>query len=439
MKKYLVWFLIVIFTVSIIFIGAGCKTTTTTAATAAAGETTSAEKKFEGVTIKALLIGGPEYEPWWAKITADFEQKTGIKVKYDMLIFEELMKKEIVLSAAKNSDYDVYSAHQAQIASFYSAYEPLDSYLAGDEQDFPAQQVPRRPDGKIVAIPKHTDARILFYLTDVFNAAGLKPPTTWDELIQVAEKLNKPPDQYGFVITGRGDPFLRQYTDLLWEWGGDILDKDMKPIFNSPEGIAALQFYSDIINKYKIVPPDSASYGWEEPSRLFAQGNIAMVQDWPGIFGMYDNPETSKIVGKYSIAPIPVGPKTNIANAGSHMMAINAYSKQKDAAWEFIKYIVSKEVLMENYKFNGQIPTRASALKEIADNATGMEKDKISALGEGIKNGKVWPVFPEWNEVSAIMWNEGQAALTLSKTPEQALSDAEAATIQVLQRAGYIK
>ncbi|MCL4417043.1 MAG: sugar ABC transporter substrate-binding protein [Actinobacteria bacterium] len=404
-------------------------------------ETTTAGKKFEGVTIKALLVGGPEYEPWWAKVTAEFEQKTGIKVKYDTLIWEELMKKEITLSAAKSSEYDVYSTHHAQIGAFLNSFAPLNSYLAGDEKDFPAEQVAPAvlENGDIIALPKHTDARILYYRTDLFDVAGVKPPKTWDELIQVAQKLNKPPDQYGFVITGRGDPFLRQYSDLLWEWGGDFIGKDMKPTFNSPEGIAALQFYVDIINKYKIVPSDAAGYGWEEPSRLFAQGKIAMVEDWPGLLGMYNDPKTSQIVGKFSFAPLPAGPKTNITTAASHMMAINKYSTQKDAAWEFVKYLLSKEVLIENYKFNGQVVTRTSALQEIVNTAVSPDKERLAALLAAISTGRTWPVFPEWNEVAPAIWNEGQAALILEKTPEQALSDAETAVIEILQRAGYIK
>jgi len=416
-------------------------TETAAATETSAGETTPAEKKFEGVTIKALLIGGPEYEPWWAKVTADFEQKTGIKVKYDMLIFEELMKKEITLSAAKSSEYDVYSSHHAQIGAFLTSFARLNDYLGDDVNDFPKEQIGPgiTKEGDIIAVPKHTDARVMYYRTDLFDAAGVKPPTTWDELIQVAQKLNKPPDQYGFVITGRGDPFLRQYSDFLWEWGGDFIDKDMKPIFNSPEGIAALQFYSDIINKYKIVPPDAAGYGWEEPSRLFAQGKIAMVNDWPGLLGMYNDPKTSQIVGKYSFAPLPAGPKTNITTSVSHMLAINKYSEQKDAAWEFIKYLISKDVLIENYKFNGQIPTRTSALKEIVETAVSPEKERLASLLAAISTGKTWPVFPEWNEVAPAIWNEGQAALTQTKTPEQALSDSETATIKILQRAGYIK
>jgi multiple sugar transport system substrate-binding protein len=399
-----------------------------------------AEKIPEAITIKALLIGGPEYEGWWAKATADFEQKSGIKVEYDTLIFEEMVKKEITLSAAKSSEYDVYSTHHAQIGAFHKSFARLNEYLAGDEKDFPLDQIAPgiTDEGDIIAIPKHADARVLYYRTDIFEQAGVQPPKTWDDFIQVAKKLNSPPEQYAFVITGRGDPFLRQYSDFLWMWGGDFIDKDMKPIFNSPEGVAALQFYVDLIHKYKVVPPDSAGYGWEEPSRLFAQGKIAMVQDWPGLLGMYNDPSTSTIVGKYSFAPLPAG-KTNISTAVSHMMAINKYSKKKDAAWEFVKYILSKEVLIQNYEFNGQIPTRTSAIKEIVATAQSPEKERLAALSAALSTGKTWPVFPEWNEVAPTIWNEGQAALTLTKTPEEALADAEAAVIKILQRAGYIE
>lgn len=405
-------------------------------------EVTKEVRPFEGEEINALLIGGPEYDPWWEKVTSNFEEETGIKVTYTTLTFEEMVKKQVTLAAAKSSEFDVYSTHHAQIGAFLTEFEPLNAYLAGDEKDFPEGQIGPAilENGDIIAVPKHFDARTLYYRTDIFEEAGLQPPKTWDELVEIALELNNPPEMYGFVITGVGDPFLRQYSDFLWMWGGDFIDDNMNPIFNSPEGIEALQFYVDIIHKYKIVPPDSAGYRWEEPTRIFATGKAAMVQDWPGNLGVYNDSDQSEVVGKFGVAPLPSGPKTSISTAVSHMMAINKYSNNKDIAWEFVNYIVSDKVLLENYEFSGHIPTRMSALEGIVATAEeGIEKQRLEALLEALSTGATWPVFPEWMEVAPAIWTEGEAAITQIKTPEDALSDAEETTLAILRRAGYIE
>ena len=83
-------------------------------------------------------------------------------------------------------------------------------------------------DGKLLAIPFTFDLRTLFYRTDLFEAAGIEePPATWDEFVATAQKVNNPPDVYGFITVGKGDPVLREYSDRLWENGGDFLENGL--------------------------------------------------------------------------------------------------------------------------------------------------------------------------------------------------------------------
>ena len=105
-----------------------------------------------------------------------------------------------------------------------------EDYVAGS---FDALSV----NGKLLAIPFTFDLRTLFYRTDLFEEAGIEaPPTTWEEFVETAQKLNKPPDVYGFITVGKGDPVLREYSDRLWENGGDFLEDGLNP--SPPPGIS---------------------------------------------------------------------------------------------------------------------------------------------------------------------------------------------------------
>ena len=82
------------------------------------------------------------------------------------------------------------------------ALEPLDDKFSPGFLDAfePAGLDAMRIDGKLMGLPYFLDPRALYYRTDLFEAAGLEPPATWDEVRAAAKALNNPPDVYGIGI-----------------------------------------------------------------------------------------------------------------------------------------------------------------------------------------------------------------------------------------------
>lgn len=297
-------------------------------------------------------------------------------------------------------------------------------------------------DGHTIALPRRFDARLIHYRTDLFDEAGIgAPPKTWKDLVATAEKLTVDTDgdgkidQYGLIIPGQGDPALRHFSDYLWQAGGDFLDSSYNPIFNSPEGVKGLTFYKDLIHRYKVVPEGTPGFGWAEVYQLFMGGTIGMEYDWPGVIGMYDA-DDSPIKGKYSFASMP-GDKTTKSNAVCHAYAINKYSKQKKAAWEFLKEITSTETMVLEHNQTGSLPARKSAFAHVVANASGPGKVRLAVLAEVISNGNAWPKIPEWGEISPIIWTELEAALIDIKPVDTALNDAAEKVKRILSDAGY--
>ena len=149
--------------------------------------------RAEATEIKALLItGGPLYPKYWEQIAQDFKKKTEITVNYDLLEFTPLTSKTVTLGAARSGLYDVYST-PGQIGSFFNHFAPLDEYFKSDElEDFypVALKYLRNPKTeKLAAIPRNMDARVQYYRKDVYDAHGLKPAATWDDLIHVSQTL----------------------------------------------------------------------------------------------------------------------------------------------------------------------------------------------------------------------------------------------------------
>ena len=249
----------------------------TAAALGASSFATRGARAAEATEIRALLItGGPTYPKYWEKIVQDFTKKSGISVKYDLLEFTPLTTKTVTLGAARSDLYDVFSTHTAQIGSFFNYFAPLNEYFSADElKDFYEVGVKYLVDPKnnhLAAIPRNMDARTQYYRKDIYDEHNLKPAATWDELVSVSEKVTGN-GHYGLVVPGQGDPAQRTFSDFLWQAGGEWVDEHNKPSFNSAEGIKALTFHRDLIQKYKVVPPDAVSYQWNENSSEFSSGS----------------------------------------------------------------------------------------------------------------------------------------------------------------------
>jgi multiple sugar transport system substrate-binding protein len=396
----------------------------------------------KGDEIRALLItGGPLYPKYWEKIVSDFTEKTGIKVKYDLLEFTPLTTKVVTMASARSNLYDVISTHTAQIDSFFNYFAPLNEYFKEDDlKDFYKVGVDYLIDPKtknLAAIPRNMDSRTQYYRSDVYGEHGLKPAVTWDDLAEVSRKLTGN-GYYGLVVPGQGDPAQRTFTDFLWQAGGDWVDENNKPSFNAAPGIEALTFYRDLIQKWKVVPPDAVSYQWNENSNQFASGAVMDTIDWPGAFATLSNPETSKVVGKWATAP-HVRNKAAISCAISHAMALNSFSKKKEPAVEFIKYTVSPEAQVLNFNSFSNFPSRVSVAKQVVSEASGAKAEWLGQLEQTIATGKEWPKLPGFSRVCTLMFSTIERALSDQATPADALNQAAAEALQIMTQAGAYK
>jgi multiple sugar transport system substrate-binding protein len=242
--------------------------------------------------------------------------------------------------------------------------EPLDDHLGADflkpfvKSSLDAFTV----EGKLIGMPYFLDPRGMYWRTDLFEKAGLKVPDTWDDVIQVAKALTKPPDMYGFGMDN-GDNW---WYAVIGAYGlVDNLDV-MLPVnmetkkcqVANEQGIAAVQWLTDLIRTHKVVQPNPENANRDADEQpLFYAGKLAIITtgSWLPTIIKDNAPDM-----KFDVAPIPV------AKAG--MKHVNAFwpdgvcmfkqSKQKDAASELLKFMFSKENRLLWAKQRGVVPER---------------------------------------------------------------------------------
>jgi len=281
--------------------------------------------------------------------------------------------------------------------------------------------------GHYVAFPFAAYANVLAYRKDLFQAAGLSVPTTVDELVSDAKKLTDPSKkQYGFVANGQKGPAVAQdWMQYNNQMGGSILDKDGKPALNSPENVKSLTVYKQLF--VETAPPGAIEYDWGGREESFRQGTAAMMQTWSVGAPGYSDPASSNVVGKVGITIAPVGkgvsPQYGVGGWG---MAINADidPKQKEAAWTFIKWLVSKKIHKE---FNMDGAGSFMRKSEMTDPDLTAKFDFLPVVAKTYENGNgdYRPRIPEYPEIQDILGAAVNSVLAGAAEPQAALDEAQ--------------
>ena len=279
------------------------------------------------------------------------------------------------------------------------------------EQVLPGPLATNAYQGKYYGIPLDTNTQVLVYNTDLVPEA----PTTLDDLREVAEGLQDQPDTWGLALGGAGP-----WNVFPWFWtaGGQVTNEDYTQAsgyLDSEASIAALQWLVDMQNDGLLGPSTTG----RDPDAWggFSAGSYAMLSDGPWFFPIIAAEMGPNVVG----APLPEGPGGSISVVGGENLVIFSTSEQQAAAWAFSQYMLSdaaQSVMAEV----GQLPVTQSGLESEAVASV----DYYAPYVEQLQTAQPRTVVPAWPQVEQILTDAFTAALTGSKTVEQALSEAAA-------------
>ena len=315
-----------------------------------------------------------------------FTPKTGIKVEITGPPYEFVESKVREICASQSAEYDLfeYDSQWYGGAVMNGCFEPLDAYFAKEGLDYNSMFVQpyatyngRWPipnavltgekdwqdytDVPLYFIPWTIGTMIFSYQPALFVEAGIvdangnaKPPAKWDELLDAAKKLTVDLDGDGKIDRyGMGwyacrisDGVTQQWLPFHVSYGAAFWDEEnwqAQGIINSPEAIQGCEKFTSFY-KEGVVDPATATWFVSEILGAAFTDKFAMSFTWVSFAGAYDDPAVSQTAGKWAYAPFPCGPERCAATYGSQGMGMSAFSKQKDAAWEYMKWYMSKDV-----------------------------------------------------------------------------------------------
>lgn len=322
----------------------------------ASGGGASPAKPHQGKKLSVVTANHP-----WGDAIKDmipqFEEQTGMKVEVQSFFEDQLKQKLTVQFTSGSATPDVFMFSPLQEAKqFYNNgwVEPLDDYIKQDAdydfEDFSKAAVSTNTvDGKLVGIPIITEQHILYYRKDLLEQANIAVPKTMDELLAAAKALHDPKNEmYGFAARGQRAALVSQISSFIYSEGGEFL-RDGQAILNSPETLKGMTTYATLLKDYG--PPGVLNMSWPQAIGVFAQGKSAFFADANSIYKNATDPEKSMIADKVGYAVFPAGDTgSQPFNIASWGIAMNSEAADKDAAWEFIQWATSKEVMLETQK-----------------------------------------------------------------------------------------
>jgi multiple sugar transport system substrate-binding protein len=282
--------------------------------------------------------------------------------------------------------------------------------------------------GKLYAAPYLTDGGMLYYRKDLLEAAGVTaPPKTWDEMAAACKKVQALPQAAGAgCFAGQFEKYeglTVNFSEAIHSAGGVVVDDQGKPNVNTPEAKKGLDFLVDGF-KNGVIPKEAITYKEEEGRRAFQDGRLIFHRQWPYQYTKANATDgSSKVAGKFAVAPLPGLSGPGSSSLGGHNLAISKFAKNKGSALEFIKFLTSESEEKAHLLKTSEAPVFASLYD---DEQLKQQFPYLPTLRASVEKAVARPRVVRYGEATTAIQEEAYAALTGTKTSDQALKDLQA-------------
>jgi sn-glycerol 3-phosphate transport system substrate-binding protein len=320
--------------------------------------------------------------------------------------------------------------------------QPIDTFITTEEDQawvdgfMPAYLASARVDGHLWSVPFQRSTAVMYYNKEAFAAAGLdpeQPPRTWDEMVEMGKALTLRDasgnvTQWGLGIPSSMNSVHWLFGALVAQNGGILSSEDgLYTYFDSPEVIEALQFFVDLSTKHGIHP--AGILEWGTTPNDFMQGRLAMAWHTTGNLSNIRSNSTFD----FGVAPYPGNPDpASVLGGGNLYIFSGASEEQQAAAFEFVKFMTSAELLADWGVQTGYVAPRDDSWETETLRAYVAEVPQAEVARRQIPASKPEISTYEAARVNQVLNTAIQAAIIGEQTPEAALRAAQAEAEQIL-------
>jgi multiple sugar transport system substrate-binding protein len=386
-----------------------------------------------------LLMTAPDADPWRQGMIADFERKNpGIRINIiegpnATNLIEDLYTSAFILG---DSPYDLVNMDVIWTSKFAAAGWLLDLTDRITPQELtafsPKDVEGGTYEGKLYRIPLRSDAGMLYYRTDLLQQAKLKPPETFEQLMNISKYLQRNDKvRWGYIWQGRQyEGLVAMFLEVLEGFGGFWVNPETLEVgLDRPETLRAIAFLQDTV-KQGVSPPGVTTYQEEETRRIFQSGQAVFLRSWPYVWPLANQPN-SPINGKIGIKPMVHAPgQSSAAALGGWGLGIAKTTRHPEEAWRAIQYFSSREAQKQFILKAGYVPSRRELF---TDPEIVAKYPHYPQLLEVVDQAVLRPPIAQYAQVSDILQRYLSGALTGRMSPENAMKSAAEETRRLLR------
>jgi N,N'-diacetylchitobiose transport system substrate-binding protein len=378
---------------------------------------------FKGQTLTVWAMDGSTPEQWTKDVTAEFEKKTGAKIKFETQQWNGIQQK-ITTALSESNPPDVIEVGNTQTPAYAATggladLSDLKAEIGGEWTE--ALNKSSIYEGKQYAAPWYFANRVVIYNKEIFDKAGVKEvPKTRDEFFAALDAVEKKTDAEPLYLPGQNWYF---FDGLTIGKGADLVKKEGdKWVSNlaDPKVAEAMELYKKY-QSYSKAPKDKDE-ATPQQGEVFGKGNVGAIiaMGWEAGIAIEANKDIESKIGYFTI-PGDTPEKPEGVFLGGSNLAVAAGSEKQELAKEFLRIALSDKFEGQLAKEGGVLPNKESLNSNLSEHPAGLAAAPAAAFGG------TTPLIPEWapveNEPNPI--KQYMTAVLNGKSPAEAAAQVE--------------
>jgi putative chitobiose transport system substrate-binding protein len=373
-----------------------------------------------------------KFSDYFKTLIGQFEQANpDINVRWVDVPWADMQSK-ILTAVSAGTAPDVVNLNPdfaAQLAG-RNAWLTLDDRISTTDKD---QYLPNiwkasSLNDKSFGLPWYLSTSITIYNKDLLQQAGVsQPPTTYAELAQVAKQVRDKTGKYAFFTTVVPEDSAELLQSLV-QMGVTLLDAEGKAAFNTPQGKAAFQYWTDLY-KQGLLPKEVLTQGHRRAIDLYQAGETALLTTGPQFLKTIET--NAPAVAQASAVAPQISGDTGKKNVAVMNLVIPRNTDQPDAALKFALFVTNNENQLSFAKAANVLPSTQAALKDsyfsqVAANAPTIDQARMISAKQMQTAEVLLPNIKDIKDLQKVIYDNLQAAMLDEKSVDQALADAAA-------------
>jgi len=283
--------------------------------------------------------------------------------------------------------------------------------------------------GKSFGIPWYLTTRIAIYNQDLFERSGIgAPPATYAELATMAKQIKQKTGKYAFFITVVPEDSA-ELMEALVQMGVQLVDRQGKAAFNTPEGREAFQYWVDLYQE-GLLPKEILTQGHRRAIELYQAGETALLVSSPEFLGTIAT--NAPDIAKVSASAPQITGKTGKKAVAVMNLVVPQSTDQPEMALKFALFVTNNDNQLAFAKAANVLPSTVAALedgyfKSVTAEASPIEKARAVSARQMEEAEVLIPQLQDIKQLQKIVYESLQAAMLGEKDVGQALADAEIA------------